>query len=207
MKPEVVEDMKAEAAAEEARRRSSGRRREEAEKKPEEKEEEKKDEEMREAPEARQAREDLPEVVEVQEESFYHEGVEYTAKESSLKELRALCREYGVKTTGSKKQLLKRLATAVGEDRLNTQFEQQREHHQAHHLPPPAEPAEEERAYHNLTHLPYQPWCPHCVAMKAREDSRSKGLSKPSSSTDSSKPVVTFDFVTQAPQEVTSHPQ
>ena len=124
---------------------------------------------MREAPEAPQAPEDLPEVVEVQEESFYHEGVEYTAKKSSLKELQTLCRE---------KQLLKRLATAVREDRLNTQFEQQREHRQAHHLPSPAEPTEEERAYHNLTHLPYQPWCPHCVAMKAREDSHSKGLSK-----------------------------
>ncbi len=172
--------MKAEAAAEEARRRSRGR--EEKEKKPEEK----KDEEMREAPEAPQAPEDLPEVAEAQEESFYHEGVEYTAKESSLKELRAVCREYGVKTTGSKKQLLKRLVTAVREDKLNTQFEQQREHRQAHHLPPPAEPTEEERAYHNLTHLPYQPWCPHCVAMK--------GLSKLSSSTDSSKPVVSFDF-------------
>ena len=61
VKPEAVEDMKAEAAAEEARRRSSGRRREEEEKKPEEK----KDEEMREAPEAPQAPEDLPEVVEV----------------------------------------------------------------------------------------------------------------------------------------------
>ena len=80
MKPEVVEDMKAEAAAEEARRRSRGR-----EEKQEKKPEEKKDEEMREAPEAPQAPEDLLEVAEAQEESFYHEGVEYTAKESSLK--------------------------------------------------------------------------------------------------------------------------
>ena len=98
------------------------------------------------------------------------------------------------KTTGSKKQLLKKLATAVREDRRNTQFEQQREHHQAYHLAPPEEPTEEERACHNLTHLPYQPWCSHCVAMQAREDSHSKGLSKPSSSTDSSKSVVSFDF-------------
>ena len=60
VKPEVVEDMKAEAAAEEARRRSRGR-----EEKQEKKPEEKKDEEMREAPEAPQAPEDLPEVVEV----------------------------------------------------------------------------------------------------------------------------------------------
>ena len=40
---------------------------------------------MREAPEAPQAPEDLPEVVEVLEESFYHEGVEYTQRRAALK--------------------------------------------------------------------------------------------------------------------------
>ncbi|CAE7946879.1 GIP, partial [Symbiodinium sp. KB8] len=34
------------------------------------------------------------------------QGVEYNSKKSSLKELQAFCREYEVKTTGSKKQLL-----------------------------------------------------------------------------------------------------
>ena len=59
---------------------------------------------MREAEDEQEAPQ---EVVEVLEESFFYEGVEYTAKKSSLKELQALCREHGVKTTGSKKQLLK----------------------------------------------------------------------------------------------------
>ena len=54
----------------------------------------------------------------VREDSFYHEGVEYNAVKSSLKELQALCREYQLKTQGSKKQLLSRLATAVREERL-----------------------------------------------------------------------------------------
>ena len=53
------------------------------------------------------------EMVDVKEDSFYHEGVEYSAARSSLKELQALCREYQLKTQGSKKQLLSRLATAV----------------------------------------------------------------------------------------------
>ena len=34
------------------------------------------------------------EMIEVREDSFYHEGVEYNAVKSSLKELQALCREY-----------------------------------------------------------------------------------------------------------------
>ncbi|CAE7216862.1 GIP [Symbiodinium sp. CCMP2592] len=191
VKPEVVEDLKAEAAAEELKKKKEEHYKEKEDSAAPAAEEENKDEEMREA----QADQEAPqEVVEVLEESFYHEGVEYTAEKSSLKELQALCREYGVKTTGSKKQLLRRLATAVREERLNTQHKEQREHHQAYHLAPPQEPTEEERAYHNLTHLPYQPWCPHCVAMKAREDSHKKGLSKPSSSTDSAKPVISFDF-------------
>ncbi|CAE7532955.1 GIP [Symbiodinium sp. CCMP2592] len=191
MKPEVVEDLKAEAAAEELKKKKEEHYQKKENSAAPPAAEESKDEEMREA----QADQEAPqEVVEVLEESFYHEGVEYTAQKSSLKELQALCREYRVKTTGSKKQLLKRLATAVREERLSTQHKEQREHHQAYHLAPPQEPTEEERAYHNLTHLPYQPWCPHCVAMKAREDNHKKGLSKPSSSTDSAKPVISFDF-------------
>ncbi|CAE7586204.1 GIP [Symbiodinium sp. CCMP2592] len=191
VKPEVVEDLKAEAAAEELKKKKEEHYQKKENSAAPPAAEESKDEEMREA----QADQEAPqEVVEVLEEIFYHEGVEYTAQKSSLKELQALCREYRVKTTGSKKQLLKRLATAVREERLSTQHKEQREHHQAYHLAPPQEPTEEERAYHNLTHLPYQPWCPHCVAMKAREDNHKKGLSKPSSSTDSAKPVISFDF-------------
>ncbi|CAE6952289.1 GIP [Symbiodinium sp. CCMP2592] len=191
VKPGVVEDLKAEAAAEELKKKKEEHYKEKEDSAAPPEAEESKDEEMREAPADQEAPQ---EVVEVLEESFYHEGVEYTAQKSSLKELQALCREYRVKTTGSKKQLLKRLATAVREERLSTQHKEQREHHQAYHLAPPQEPTEEERAYHNLTHLPYQPWCPHCVAMKAREDNHKKGLSKPSSSTDSAKPVISFDF-------------
>ncbi|OLP88290.1 Copia protein [Symbiodinium microadriaticum] len=177
--------LKAEAAAEE---RNRGREHQEEEREDEEKKKDKKDEEMQQAPE------DVPEAVEVFEESFFHEGVEYNAKKSSLKELQALCREYEVKTTGSKKQLLKRLATAVREDRLTKQYSQQQEHYRTYSVPAPEAPSEEEKQLHNLTHLPYKPWCPHCVAMKAREDPHTQSLKKASSSTDSSKPVVSFDF-------------
>ena len=33
-------------------------------------------------------------------------------------------------------------------------------------LPTPNEPTDEERAIHNLTHIPYRSWCPYCVAGK-----------------------------------------
>ena len=34
----------------------------------------------------------------------------------------------------------------------------------------PADPTPEERSRHDLTHLPYRPWCPICVEARAVED-------------------------------------
>ena len=38
----------------------------------------------------------------------------------------------------------------------------------------PREPTEEERREHNLTHLPFRSWCPHCVRGRGREADRRK---------------------------------
>ena len=79
-------------------------------------------------------------------------------------------REYQLKTQGSKKQLLSRLATAVREERLGNQLQQRRQDYREHVVPfqqqPTSRPSEEEVEMHNLTHLPFQPWCEHCVAWK-----------------------------------------
>ena len=37
---------------------------------------------------------------------------------------------------------------------------------QARGLPAPKQPSADEVARHNLTHLPYRSWCPHCVACR-----------------------------------------
>ena len=138
------------------------------------------------------------EMVEVKEDSFYHEGVEYNATRSSLKELQALCREYQLKTQGSKKQLLSRLATAVREERLGNQLQQRRQDYHDHVVPfqqqPTSKPSEEEVEMRNLTHLPFQPWCEHCVATRAKEDPRKQAVTKATSSDDSSKPWLSSDF-------------
>ena len=55
---------------------------------------------------------------------------------------------------------------------------------------PPDDPREIE--LHNLTHLPYAPWCGHCVAMKAKESPFR--LQEQKGNADSSKPTVSFDF-------------
>ena len=41
-------------------------------------------------------------------------------------------------------------------------------------LPGPREPTAEERAYHNLMHADFQPWCIHCLAGRAKEDPHRK---------------------------------
>ena len=50
----------------------------------------------------------------------------------------------------------------------------------------PAKPTQQERAEHELTHLPFRNWCPTCVANKGRADNHPKQTSK--------MPVVQFDF-------------
>ena len=56
----------------------------------------------------------------------------------------------------------------------------------------PERPSEEELRRHNLTHLPYASWCPHCVAGRGVDDKHEK---KSEESKKKVKPVVQFDFM------------
>ena len=67
--------------------------------------------------------------------------------------------------------------------------EQQHEHHEAHRakgLRQPEQPAPQQIAEHNLTHLPYRNWCPICVQGKGRQDNYKKQQSR--------QPVIQVDF-------------
>lgn len=35
---------------------------------------------------------------------------------------------------------------------------------------PVRQPSDRERMLHNMTHIPYRSWCPHCIACKAHDD-------------------------------------
>eukprot|EP00971_Amphidinium_carterae_P002271 44846-Amphidinium_carterae.3 len=39
----------------------------------------------------------------------------------------------------------------------------------------PGEPSEADRLFHNLTHVPYQPWCSLCLRTRARDDPHRRG--------------------------------
>ena len=125
-----------------------------------------------------------------------HEGYIYD-ENCTLHDLRALCKNFGVRTFGSKKQILKRLSSHMqSEDRKQKVEEMSKKYEDAiepvlrpRNLPPD-DPREIE--LRNLTHLPYAPWCGHCVAMKAKESPFR--LQEQKGNADSSKPTVSFDF-------------
>ena len=48
------------------------------------------------------------------------------------------------------------------------------------------EPTEQQRATHNLTHLPYRSWCEHCVKAKSREKQSKRQTDK--------QPVIQIDY-------------
>ena len=51
-------------------------------------------------------------------------------------------------------------------------------------------PSLKEQQLHELTHLPYQPWCASCVCFRARSDRHERS----GAATRSSTPCISFDF-------------
>ena len=77
-------------------------------------------------------------------------------------------------------------STLYKEEVYNTDEEEPQQAKTAKGLPQPAQPTAQERAEHELTHMPFRSWCPACVANKGRADNHPKQTSK--------MPVVQFDF-------------
>ena len=108
------------------------------------------------------------------EEKMIVGGVELTP-ESSLKELKQACKHLGIGVTGSKPLLWQRLKKEVSENKLKTMVDIsksiQKEFERDPSGPKPVyEPTPEERALHELTHLPKADWCESCTATRSRED-------------------------------------
>ena len=54
--------------------------------------------------------------------------------------------------------------------------------------PEPREPSAAEVARHNLTHMPYRSWCPHCVAARRANEPHHRG------SEERHKPLLVLDY-------------
>ena len=115
--------------------------------------------------------------------------------DSSLAAMRAACRFLGLAATGNRAQCFKRICKHLKErDLIDADAVRHRLQSDAERRPNmqsvPASPTDAERLEHNLTHWPFKPWCPLCVAFKSRQDRHPQIRDH----TTSANSVVSFDF-------------
>ena len=127
------------------------------------------------------------------EGSITVDGIEPSCT-SATQALKAACVKFGLRTSGSKTRLFQRLkgylekqqlslAADLARDALSEQSRQPN----AQSLPSP--PSREQQLIHEITHMPYAAWCPHCVSMRAMPD-RSEGLVEGPRDV----PCISYDF-------------
>eukprot|EP00438_Fugacium_kawagutii_P013012 Skav219672 [mRNA] locus=scaffold3149:113084:120619:+ [translate_table: standard] len=147
------------------------------------------------------AQAEVPEVPERQELIIKKDTIELAGitvtSTSSLALLRNSCKYMGISQSGSKDKLWRRLSSKVDEHRLNAardiavqvQDEAAREPVMQTMTKPPDDYREVEA--HNLTHLPYAPWCLSCVKAKGRPDSHVRDAER---HTKREYPTISFDL-------------
>ena len=115
--------------------------------------------------------------------------------DSSLAAMRAACRFLGLAATGNRSQCFKRICKHLKErDLIDADAVRHRLQADSERRPNmqsvPSNPTDAERREHNLTHWPFKPWCPLCIAFKSRQD-RHPQIRDHATSPNS---VVSFDF-------------
>ena len=142
----------------------------------------------------------LPDQVEVDEsapagevEPVSLDGV-VLSDDSSLAVLKTAAAKLNLSTAGSKTRLFTRIKNYLDKQRLALELElaadaQTVGERQPRVQPVPREPTPQERLLHECTHVPYQAWCEHCIAMRAVPD-RMEFLKQGPRDV----PVVQFDF-------------
>ena len=98
------------------------------------------------------------------------------SKDSSQKVLREAAEHLGLSKAGSKDKIWKRICEFQKEERLKDalissgKLRRELEGPRPHGPLPLKQPTEEERKRHEITRLPFQPWCEECVKCRARAD-------------------------------------
>ena len=58
-------------------------------------------------------------------------------------------------------------------------------------LPSPSPPSRQEMLEHNITHMPFRNWCPHCLAGKAKSTKHMQGAGLGVNET----PIISMDYM------------
>ena len=126
------------------------------------------------------------------------EGLELTSQ-SSVHDLRRICKYFGINQSGSKRKMyeriikchmiaLRRQALDAGQRLYEEEMLNPREVSAPGRLP-----SLRVRKLHELTHLPFREWCPHCVACKSRADQHRR--SEPEVTAERSFPTIQIDLM------------
>ena len=126
------------------------------------------------------------------------EGLELTSR-SSVHDLRRICKYFGINQSGSKQKMyerivrchiiaLRRQALDAGQRLYEEGMIEPREVGGPGRLP-----SLRVRKLHELTHLPFQEWCAHCVACKSRADQHRKA--DPQVTAERSFPTIQIDLM------------
>ena len=94
---------------------------------------------------------------------------------SALGALKAACEKLGLSKSGSKQRCFDRLQAYLQKQKLSAEVEIAQRATDASSRDPnmqpvPVMPSLEAQLLHEVTHLPYAPWCSHCVMMTAVPD-------------------------------------
>ena len=129
-------------------------------------------------------------------ESIVIQDVELRAN-SSAYDLRQAAKFLGISQAGSKRKIYERVCTshllALRRQAVEVAEEAyQRDVVEPRVSLPVRQPSDRERMLHNMTHIPYRSWCPHCIACKAHDDHHPKV--PPERAADREFPVIQLDL-------------
>jgi len=122
---------------------------------------------------------------------------------SSVKLLRDACRWLGVSQSGSKKRMFDRCKkakeTALRRSLVESAHEQYKSlQKEAEPIPVPVQPTDRDRSLHELTHVPFQPWCKYCVMSRSGANQHSH-FSDPAGEAQREHPTIQCDFFFMEP--------
>ena len=126
------------------------------------------------------------------------EGLELTSR-SSVHDLRRICKYFGINQSGSKQKMYERIVKChiialrrqgldAGQRLYEEEMVEPREVGGPGRLP-----SLRVRKLHELTHLPFQDWCAHCVACKSRADQHRRA--DPQVTAERSFPTIQIDLM------------
>ena len=131
-------------------------------------------------------------------EKIYVEGLELKAT-PSVYDLRRICRFFGINQSGSKRKMYERIVHCNVVALRRQALEMYEQQYRAEVIDPqevraPGKlPSLRERRLHELTHLPFRQWCPHCVACKSRPDHQQR--SDPVEVASRENPIIQLDLM------------